>query len=284
MTLRRVFRRRTLGRLLLYLFLSVVAIITLLPLAYAFFGSFKSVPELFGNARLLPTEWRFENYARAWERANFSRYFFNSLLVTGTSTVLNLIIVSMLGYALARKRLPGFRWIEAAMIATIFLGIGTIMLYPRVVVAQSLGLFNLYGLIIVETAGGLALFTLLIKAFVRSIPGEIYEAATMDGTSFFGAFWHIALPIMRPILATVVVLSFTGTWNNFQEPFVFTLAQPQLRTLTVGLYQLRVAGETVREWNVMLAGAMLGIIPVVVIFLFCQNYFIRGLTGGAVKG
>lgn len=281
---RRPSLRKVLTRTLLYLFLTVVALITLLPLVYTLLGSFKSLQDILGSAQIWPSSWHPENYVRAWNEANFARFFLNSVLITGGVVVFDLIASSMLGYVLARKQLRGQWLIEALLIATIFLGVGTITLFPKLKIAQSLGMLNLWGVGAVQIAGFAAVHVLLVKAFIRSIPNEIYEAAVIDGASFFGTYWRVALPMMRPILATVAVLGFTGSWNNFQDPFVFTLTRPELRTITVGLFQLRTGGSGVNEWNIMLAGTVLGIVPIIVVFILLQRYFIQGLAGGAVKG
>lgn len=277
--------RRICSRVLLYIFLFSAAGLALLPLLYAFFASFKPLGELLADgAHLLPRTWNLQNYADAWQLANFAQYFLNSVLVTASVVLLDLLASSMCGYVLARKRTPITRLIEGLFTLTIFLGVGTATLYPKFFLALQLGMLNLSGVVIVELAGITVMHTLLIKAYCLSLSQELYDAARLDGCGFFGIYWHLALPLMRPIVATTSILAFQAAWNSFQVPLVFTLANPNLRTLIVGIYALRISSEGATAWNVMMAGTMLALIPLVVLFLILQKYFIRGVTQGALKG
>ncbi|GAC1392891.1 MAG: carbohydrate ABC transporter permease [Ktedonobacteraceae bacterium] len=276
---------RTLSRILMYGFLLGAVVLALFPMIYAFFASFKPLDELLADgARLLPRTWNLQNYSDAWQMANFAEYFVNTLIVTVSVVILDLLASSMCGYVLARKRTRVTRLIEILFGLTIFLGVGTITLYPKFLLALQLGILNLSGVVIVELAGITVIHTLLIKAYCQSLNRELYEAAALDGCSFFGTYWRIALPLMRPIVATTAILAFEAAWNNFQAPLVFTLSNPDLRTITVGVYALRISSDGASSWNLMMAGAMLSLIPIVVIFLVLQKYFMKGATEGAVKG
>lgn len=279
-------RRSRRGDAPVYVILVIVAALTLLPLVYAFFASFKSLPELLENgASLLPRHWDISNYVKTWNTANFGRYFLNSVLVVVGVVALDGIAASMLGYVMARKAAPGLRVYQAIMGVTLFIGVGTATLYPRFLIAQKLGITNLFGVILVEVSSITVIHSFLIMSFVQSLPRELEEAARVDGCGLFGSYLRIVLPLMRPVLTTTTILAFQHGWNNFEIPFVFTLARPDLNTLVIGVYSLRTGGDLgLTQYNLMLAGAMLIIAPVLVVFAFLQRYFVRGLAEGALKG
>lgn len=278
------------GRLLttigLYLVLGGVAAATLLPLVYGLLSSVKPLPEILSSTgTLLPRHWQWSNYPTAWTRGQFSLYFLNSVVVTLGVVVLDTLAASMCGYVLARMRLPGQRLLEAVFMATLFIGVTTAMLYPQYEIARRLGMANLSGMVFVELAGVLIIHTYLVKAFVSGLSPEIEEAARLDGCGFFGLWWRVAFPLMRPILATTVIMAFEVSWNNYQVPLAFSLAAPELRTLVVGVAALQYdAVEGISSYDVILAGANLALIPIVVVFLALQRYFVRGWTEGALKG
>lgn len=277
--------RRVLLSLLRHFFLILVAAIALGPIIYAAFASLKPLPELLASgSQLFPETWSLENYARAWEAGGFDRYFINSITVTGAVIVLDVIGCSMLGYVLSRRLVPGSRIIIAVLGAALFVGTTTATLFPQYEISRALGLPPTIGMILVIFVGLTLIHTFLIKAFCDAIPPEIEEAAALDGSSVFGTWRRIMLPLMTPMIATVVLLGFQAAWNNFQVPYVFALSSPELRTLTVGVYALRSGGEGVSAYDLMLAGAMIALVPVIILFLFLQRYFIRGLAEGAVKG
>ena len=270
---------------LVYLLLTLLAIVTLVPILFAFFGSFKTLNELvMGGQTLLPESWRWQNYRDAWQSANFSAYVKNTLYVAAGVVVIDLFGTSMLGYVLARKKQAVFKLIEILLAATIFLGLGTITLYPKTVIAIQLGALNLNGVVLVLLSSVAAVHTFLVRSFCQSIPGELYDAAVIDGAGFFGTYRRIALPLMAPILATTAILSFKLAWNGFQVPFVFTLADPDLRTLPVGLFLLKDGtGSGVDQWNLLMAGTVMSLVPIISLFVFFQKAFVRNLGGGALK-
>ncbi len=278
--------RRLAGRSATYLLLTVVATLTLLPLAYALFASFKSLDELLqSGAALLPKVWDLSGYRDAIAVADFGTYLRNSVLVVLGVVAYDAVASSMLGYVMARKVVPGMRYYQGLLGVTLFVGVGTATLYPRYLIAETLGLGGLVGIILVEISSISVIHSFLVMSFVSSLPTEIEDAARVDGCGLFRSYLWVTLPLMRPVLATTTVLAFQHGWNNFEIPFVFTLARPKLRTLVIGVYELRVAGGTdTPPYNLMLAGAMLILIPIVVVFIALQRYFVRGLADGALKG
>ena len=278
--------RPRVGRVLLHVVLVLLAALLMTPLVFAVFASVSPLEQLLDTGRqLLPEHWQWSTYADAWTRANFSRYFVNSLAVTAGVVVLDTLASSMTGYVLARRAMRGQRLLEGVYLGTLFIGLTTAMLYPQYQIASSLGLANLLGMSLVELAGVMVVHIFLIKAFVTGLGTELEDAARVDGCGFFGTYWRITLPLMKPILATTVILGFQASWNNYQVPLAFSLAAPDLRTLVVGVSALQYdAANGVAAYNTVLAGANLALIPIVIVFILLQRLFVRGWTEGALKG
>jgi raffinose/stachyose/melibiose transport system permease protein len=270
--------RRFVKALPLQLLLTAAAIVWIFPFIWMISSSFKTNREfLSGGLDLWPSAFRFDNYARAWEVGNFSQYFQNSLLVACSTVVVVVIISALTGYALARVRFPGKRPLVVLYAATLFIPKGYTII-PVYQLIRELGLLNtLPGLILAEVGAAPVLFALLFMAHFASIPKELDEAAELDGATFGQTFLHVMLPLARPMIATTVVLQFMWTWNSFFTPLVLTLNDPDLRTLTVGMYSF--VGEYNADWTGLTAAALISIVPILVLFLALQRYFIAGLTG-----
>jgi multiple sugar transport system permease protein len=283
-------KRRTAGDwvrlIVLWVLLGGLAVVMLTPLVFGLLASVSPLRQILSSdPGLLPDSWQWSNYADAWTRSNFARYFLNSVLVTVAVVVFDTFASSMTGYVLARKRLAGQRLLEALYMATLFIGMTTAMLYPQYRIAQALGIDNLLGMSLVEYAAIMIIHVYLIKAFVRGLGTEIEDAARVDGCGLFGTYWRVALPLMTPILATTIVLGFQASWNNYQVPLAFSLAEPDLRTLIVGVSALQYdAVEGIASYNTVLAGANMALIPIIVVFVLLQRFFVRGWTEGSVKG
>lgn len=274
------------GRIAIYVGLVVLAVVTVLPLGQTVLSSLKPLNELIGTtSTFFPKDWTWANYADAWSRGNFANYFLNSVIITGGVVVLDTLASSMCGYVLARKRLPGQRVLEGLFMFTLFIGLTTAVLFPQYEIARRLGLNNQVGIILVEYVGIMIIHVYLIRAFLAGLGTELEEAARIDGCGFFGTYWRISFPLLRPILATTVLLGFQASWNNFQVPLVFSLAARELRTVVIGVTALKYdAPDGLTAYDTLLAGVCIASIPVVVLFIWLQRFFIRGWTEGAVKG
>ncbi|RED77590.1 carbohydrate ABC transporter permease [Cohnella phaseoli] len=272
--------------LAMYAFLCIVLVFALMPLVFVLFASFKSNQEILAHAsRLLPIEWTFQNYKEAWTLANFKRYTWNSVYMTAFIVFGTLLVSTMAGYVFARGRFPGKATLFAAFTATMFLSFGSITLYPLLQIAKILHLnTSLWGVIVISIFGMHIANIFIIRSFVNSIPYEVDEAAIIDGCSFFRTFWNIILPLMKPVIATIGIITFKYAWNEFLLPMVFTLSNPDQRPLSVGIVALRSAGEAASSWNLMLAGTMLSVVPMLAVYLILNRYFVAGLTSGAIKG
>lgn len=273
-------------RILIYILMIVAVLLVAFPLVYAFFGSFKGTVEfLTGGGNILPKKtWRWQNYTDAWKTANFGVYTINSLLFAALSVIGTLITTSMTGYVLSRSKMKIKNLLVGSFGITLFVT-GAITLYPIFKLCHALGFTsNLWGMTIVQIAVNQPIFSILVLNYVDGISREIDDAARIDGCGFFRIYWNIMVPIIKPIIATVSILSFRAAWNNYMMPLVFTLTKPALRTLTVGVVALKDQGEGISAWNLMIAGTVMSLVPMICVYLFLNRYFIAGITEGSVKG
>ena len=271
--------------ILLYALLAVIIFLLVFPLVYAVGGSFKSTEEfLLGGLKIFPETWRPENYMKAWKQANFARYTLNSVFFAVASVIGIIITSSMTGYAMSRCDFPGKKLLTGTFGFMMFL-IGAVTLFPIFQLCRNLGLLDsIWGMVITQIATAQPFYCILVMGYCNGISKEIDEAATIDGASFFKVYTTILMPIMKPILATTGILAFRDTWNNYMMPLAFTLSRSELRPLTVGVVLLKDQGDGVAAWSTMLAGTVMSIVPILIVYLFLNRYFIEGITAGAIKG
>lgn len=271
--------------ILLYALLAVIIFLLVFPLVYAVGGSFKSTEEfLLGGLKIFPETWRPENYMKAWKQANFARYTLNSVFFAVASVIGIIITSSMTGYAMSRCDFPGKKLLTGTFGFMMFL-IGAVTLFPIFQLCRKLGLLDsIWGMVITQIATAQPFYCILVMGYCNGISKEIDEAATIDGASFFKVYTTILMPIMKPILATTGILAFRDTWNNYMMPLAFTLSRFELRPLTVGVVLLKDQGDGVAAWSTMLAGTVMSIVPILIVYLFLNRYFIEGITAGAIKG
>lgn len=278
-------RKISVGRCLIYIFLIAMTVSALFPLVYAFFGSFKSSVEfLSGGPNILPSKWDVSSYVVAWKEANFARYTLNSILISVLTVVLTLIVGSMASYVLARTVFRG-RGLIMSLLGLVMFIPGVVLIFPVFQMCQNLGLLgSIWSMVITQTASGLPFSVILMSSYMSSIPKEIDEAARIEGCGFFRLYWNIALPLSKPILATAGLFAFKSAWNSYLMPLALSLSKPDIRPLTVGVIALKDMGEGITAWNVMIAGSVMALLPMIAIFLFMNRFFIAGVTAGAVKG
>ncbi len=261
--------------------LTPFALLWVYPFLWMVSAAFKTNNEIFqSGTNLIAANPTFENFERAWVQANISQYFMNTVIIAIGSVVLVVVSTSMMGYVLGRYKFPGKRLIIGIFVATVFLPKGYTII-PIFELISSLGLDgSLFGVILAQSGGANIIFILLFAGYFSQLPKEIEEAAIVDGAGFLRVFVQIMLPLSKPVIATVVIMQFIASWNDFLLPLVLTLARPDLRTLSVGMYAFR--GEYFTDWSGMAAAATIAIIPVILVFLSMQRYFIEGIAG-AVK-
>lgn len=242
--------------------------------------AFKSNSEVFSGLSLFPKVLHLENFTRAWKDAHIGRYFLNTVFITGMSIVISVLAVSLMGYILGRYRFPGKRIVIGLFAAAVFLPEGYTII-PVFDLINSLHLqTSLWGITLAESGGAHVVATLLFAGYFSQLPRELEEAAQIDGAGFLRIFWQVYLPLAKPVIATAVILQFMHSWNDFLLPLVLTLSRPNLRTLSVGVYSFQ--GQYFTDWSGMAAAATIALIPIILLFLFLQRYFVEGVAG-AVK-
>lgn len=272
-----------------YVFLGLACLVSLFPLFYTIMGSLKSNMDFLIGAGdvygLIPLTLHPDNYEKAWNVANFARYSLNSVIVTLVSIAGRIVMTSMAGYVLARGKFPGRKLIMTAFLTTMFLATGAITIYPIFSIARFFRLnTSLSGLIIIYVFSISVSDIFLTIAYIKGLPRELDEAATIDGCGFFSTYARIILPLCKPILATVALLTFKNVWNDYLMPMVFTISNENLKTLTVGVVSLKSNGGGAGAYDMMLAGTTISLIPMLVFYVFTSRFFIQGIAAGAVKG
>ena len=266
--------------------LIAVSVVTIIPILYTISASFKTNTEIIlGGARLLPEEFTWENYGKAWSMARFDRYTWNSVRMSLVTTAGAVLFTSMSAYVFNRGRFPGRNLLYWLLLSTMFVSAGVITLFPILQLMSSIKLNNLFGVSLVQifTAGAANLF--LTIGYLKTINTEIDEAAIIDGCSFVRVYWNIILPLLKPILATVALLAFRRSWNDYLLPMVMTFGKSANYPLVVGVVQLKSSGgEMASQYNLMMAGTMFSILPIILIYMSMNRYFISGMTAGALKG
>lgn len=276
--------KRICSKGILYIVLLLIAVIIIYPVVYAILGSFKTNMEMLGGGGFFPKEWRIENYAEVWEKANFAKYTFNSLFICFFSTIGAVILSSLTAYCLERREFPGRNIIYGLYLGTMFIALGSVTLRPLYLLAVKVNLHNTLWPIILISIGAQGTNIFLITRFIAGLPKELDEAAMIDGCGPFKIFTNILLPLLKPIIAVVALFQFRAAWNDYITSSVFTMTQPNLRPLTVGVVQLKYGSSAAAEWHLMMTGAAISIIPILVVYLFCNKYFMSGVTDGSVKG
>ncbi|MEH2254684.1 carbohydrate ABC transporter permease [Nostoc sp.] len=266
---------------LLYILLTLYAIITLIPFLWALSASFKPLTEIVsGEPNFLPKNFTLDNYRQIFlQEPLFWRWLFNSVAIAVSVTLLNLLLNSMAGYALARLRFVGKHFWFFLILAV--LAVPTqITLIPTFLILKAISWLNSYQGMIVPSMVN-ATFIFMMRQFFVNFPKELEEAAQLDGLNTFGIFRHIVLPLAKPALAAQAVFVFMGSWNNFLLPIVI-LFDPEMFTLPLGLNTFK--GQYISYWNYIMAASMVFTLPALSIYAFFNRYFIQSVTFTGGKG
>lgn len=269
-------------RLLLHAVLLIGGFCWLYPLLWGLSGSLKTADSFLNSGLgLNPGSPQWGNFVDAWNGADIGRYFFNSLLVSVSTVVLTLLFTSAAGYVLARTNFPDRRLLLVVVAVTFFLPHGYTII-PVYDLITSIGLqSSLFAVVLVQVGGQMVFNTFMFMGYFRTVTRDIEEAALVDGANFHQLFFRIALPLARPMLATLGLFVMIQSWNNFLTPLIFTLGHPEQRTIAVGLYAF--IGQTSTDWSSLLAGSVISLAPIVLVFAFAQRHIIAAIAG-AVKG
>ena len=274
------FIRSSLPTLLLYSLLILGLLLALTPLWWMIAASLMPPGE--ANSfppRLWPSTVTFEHYAALFTRLDLARYLLNSTLLAGAVTVISLVINSMAGYAFAKFRFRGRDRLFQGLLAALVIPAQVAML-PLFLLLKQFGLINTYwGVIIPGMASIFGIF--LIRQYLLAIPDSLLDAARMDGAGEFRIYWSLVLPLCRPILVTLAIFTFMGAWNDFMWPLI-VLTDSSLYTLPVALANL--LGEHVQDTELMMAGSVLTVLPIMLLFVALQKYYIAGIMLGGMKG
>jgi multiple sugar transport system permease protein len=268
------------AKIILHSILGLCALVVVGPFLWLAISSVK--PE--GEIRRIPPSWwpeqlTLEHYRELFTRLDFPQFFANSVLVALAVTLGNLVFCSALGYALAKLRFPGKRLLFALVLGLLMVP-GMVLFVPQFVLVSNLGLVNTYaGLILPYLAGPFGVF--LMRQYLLSIPDDLIEAARVDGAGEFRIFWKIVLPLCRPALATLGILTFLASWNNFLWPLVVATTEDKY-TLPVAL-ALYSIGQNRINFGLLLAGSVVVVLPIVVVFLLLQRHFLRGIATTGLK-
>jgi multiple sugar transport system permease protein len=273
-------RRDLTARLILYAILIAGLLVVVGPFLWMALSSLK--PE--GEIRAVPPTWwphtfTFDHYRDLFAKLNFPRYFLNSAIVAVLVTLGNLLFCSLLGYALAKLDFPGRKALFLTVLGMLMVP-GMVTFVPQFVLVSNMGLANTYaGLVLPFLAGPFGVF--LMRQFLLSIPDDLIEAARVDGAGEWRIFWRIVLPLCRPALATLGILTFLTSWNNFLWPLVVATTDDKY-TLPVAL-ALYSIGQNRIYFGLLLAGAVVVVLPVLIVFLALQRHFMRGIATTGLK-
>ncbi len=277
--------RRVFYRALLYSVLTALFVVTVFPVLYTVMASLKTNQELLSSKQFLPKAVQFDNYVQAWNKSNFKLYFFNSLYMAFFIVLGTIISSTTAGYVFSRANFKGKNFLYVLITSTMFISAGSLYLFPQLQMAKALNInTSLWGVIIINVFGINVTQLYISRNYINSISREIDEAARIDGCGFFRIYRSIILPLTKPLIATVGLLAFMNSWNDYMLPMVFTLGNPDKRPLVVGILTMRTGGESVTSWHLMFAGTSMAVLPMLVVYLCLNKYFISGLTSGAIKG
>ena len=270
-------RRRSVVRSVVVL---IIALICAVPLWYILINTFKTVPDMATNPLGLPKQWTLRNYTRAFATVPIVRSLVNTLIVTFFGVLFQVLIGALAAYGMILRK-SIFTSVIGVILMIAFVIPTQSTLIPLYRMESSVGLVNtLLGLIIMYLGGAVFCYFLIV-GYMQSLPFEVIEAARIDGAGPLRIFWSIVLPLIRPILTTVVVFQTMSTWNDFMTANVF-ISSSSLRTIVLQVYNA--VGQFTTDWPSFMTITVLALIPVFVFFIFCQKWIVSGLVAGAVKG
>lgn len=267
--------------LILQVVMFIIAILFLAPFYFLLVNSVKSLGDIMVNAANWPSMFHWDNYSKAWELTRFPEAFTNSLIITVISNLIIALLSAMAAYRMVRANTVFNRIVFMIFVSAMVIPFQSIMI-PLLQVVGWLNVNNsMVGLILSYLGLGIPLSIFLFHGFVKSIPLEIEEAATVDGASSYGVFARIILPMLKPMLVTVIILNSLWIWNDYLLPSLI-LQSPELRTIPLATFAF--FGQYSKQWDMALPALVLGITPIIIFFLSLQKYIVEGVAAGSVKG
>jgi multiple sugar transport system permease protein len=276
---RRMFNR-VLGQTFIWFFIGIGLVIMVIPALWMILSSFKSLAEVQSiPMTLIPSEWIWENYVKAWTVTRMERAFINSTLLATTVTLIILLTSTWGGYVFSKMEWPGRDKVLYLLLATMMIP-GFLTLIPRFVIVIKAGLVNSYaGIIIPALVSTFGIF--MTRQFMLGIPKDLTDAGIVDGCNVFQVYWHIILPLCKPVIAVLAIFTFDGNWNSLLWPLM-VLTKRDLWTIPVTLAGLKT--QEMFQYHIQMAGASIAIIPVIILFLILQRHIIQGVALSGVKG
>jgi len=259
--------------------LLLASLLILLPVLIMIFGSFKTSAEVLDFSLKLPEKWMFSNYVRVFEEGGLARSFWNSVLITGVSSIINIVASSAASFILARRETK----LANTLYMFFFMGlIAPMSTITTIRIVQALGFYgSITSVILIYASLNTAFSVFLYSGFIKTIPKALDEVAFLEGASVLGVFFRIVTPLILPVNATVAIMVFMSVWNDITIPLYF-LTDSSTWTMPLSIYNFY--GKYSREWNLIFANLVLTSLPVFILYLFGQKYIVSGLTAGAVKG
>ncbi|MCY3916514.1 MAG: carbohydrate ABC transporter permease [Chloroflexi bacterium] len=268
--------------LLVYVVLSIVGVIFIMPFAWMVANSFKDLRGIYKfPPEFVPEVWHFENYTEAWTATHFDIGFLNSALVAAAVVLGQVITASLAGYSFARLRYPGRDKIFLLYISLMMVPF-TVLLIPLYIQMRAFGWVSTLQAVILPflfTPWG----TFMMRQFMVTIPRELEDAARIDGCGFFRTYWLIILPLTKPALATLAIFTFVNTWNSYQWPLI-VLAKPKVKTLPLLLASFQNQSAMRTPWHLIMAASTFVVVPVLIAFVVGQKYYVRGIVTTGIKG
>lgn len=282
---------RRVGRVLAWSMLVGIAILWLVPFVWMLSTSLKDSTDLM-NKSWIPTRLAWENFTYAFKYGMWEKWTMNTVIITLVSVIGTVLSSTLVAYAFARLRWRGRDWVFSLVLATMMLP-DVVTMIPRFIIFAKIPAFGFQGSrnwintflpLTIPAFTGSSFYIFLLRQFMRSIPMELSEAAKIDGASELRIWWSIIMPLAKPAVAAVAIFTFQGAWQDFMGPLIY-LQSERLYTLQIGLRQFEHAAGGAPAWNWLMAASLVVIIPVLVIFILFQNYFIEGVQiGGSIKG
>lgn len=266
--------------IILEIFLLIIALIYLSPFYFVVVNSFKPFGEIVENAASFPEVWNFQNYIKAWDMVSFPVVFMNSVIVTTFSIAGMVLMGSMTAWRLVRRNHPMMHVIFILFVSAMVIPFQSVMI-PMVKVANIFGLMNSrIGVIIIYFGFGMPLTVFLLHGYIKSIPHELEDSAYIDGCTITQTFFRIVMPLLQTMIITVIILQTLWIWNDFLLPLL-VLYKESIKTIPLGIFGF--FGQYLNRWDWALSTLIMGMVPIIIFFLFLQKYIIKGITAGSVK-
>ena len=273
-------KKSPVGAAVRYVLLTLVTVATLLPLVWMLSASFKLDSEVFSiPIKWIPETFHWENYLKIWEKIPFARFTWNSAKLTVIVTLIQLLTCSFAAYGFTKCHFRGRDTLFLCYVATIAIPWQVFML-PQYTMMQKVGLVDTHlGYILIQSFAAFGVF--LLRQFYLGIPDELLEAARIDGLSEYGSYFRIVLPLAKPAMATLAIFTFVTIWNDFMGPMIYFNSEKN-KTIPLGIRMF--LGQYSTEYQLIMAASVVSLIPVLIMYVFCQRYFVQGIATSGLKG